>query len=345
MSSNPIIPDAKNIAQNEYANNKLPEVLPDNFIRSLTAGNKKCKNLMNGLVGIKCDEHSIDENNNSLVNYPSTVPDIILVQEIIGVINNLEYFTETIKRDLHFFITKWNNGNRNYSHFNISLKEYQQTLGISSKEEARKKINTTLRVLIGCSIVIYNNNKLNYSATNIPIFEHLNYKKNVISIVFSKDFFESLKGINSVIWIHLIIYRLPLTVSLLYLRLMNLKKMRVNQYNENIISVSSLLASCTNLPSEEKANPDFTNRIRKPFEKGMDCLCKNEILKEWFYCHSDGTPLSEKELYEDRFFYKKFKTYYVRYTMNNNDEIRKVYLKSQKNKINHQNRVKKGKKS
>lgn len=31
--------------------------------------------------------------------------------------------------------------------------------------------------------------------------------------------------------------------------------------------------------------------------------------------------------------------------MNNNDEIRKVYLKSQKNKINHQNRVKKGKKS
>lgn len=37
----------------------------------------------------------------------------------------------------------------------------------------------------------------------------------------------------------------------------------------------------------------------------MNCLCENEILEEWVYCRSDGTPLSDKELYEDRFFFIK----------------------------------------
>ena len=125
---------------------------------------------------------------------------------------------------------------------------------------------------------------------------------------------------------------------------MNHKKMNVNKYNENIISVSSLLESCTSLPSEEKIEEDLTNRIKKPFEKGMERLEKEEILKEWYYCRSDGNRLSEKELREERFLYKKFKTYHVKYTMNNNDEIRKVYLKSLKNKKNYQDRVKNRKK-
>ena len=342
MSSNPIIPDAKDITQNEYANSKLPEALPDNFIRSPTAGNRQHKNIMNALYQIKCNEHTINEKK---VNYPSVVPNIMLVQEIIGVINGIEYFTEATKKDLHFFITTWNNGNRNYSDFYIPIEQYQRTFNIPSIEEARERIKTTVKVLISCSIIILNNSKSNYSATNFPMFKHLSYKKNIISVIFFEDFFQSLKGINSFVFINPTIYQLPPLPFLLYWRLMNHNKMNVNKHNENIISVASLLESCTNLPSEEKVKKDSTNRIKKPFEKGMNCLCENEILEEWVYCRSDGTPLSDKELYEDRFFYKKFKTYYVKYTMNNNDEIREVYLKSQKNKINHQNRVKKGKKS
>lgn len=146
------------------------------------------------------------------------------------------------------------------------------------------------------------------------------------------------------IFIDPIIYRLPPIPFLLYLRLINHKKMKVNQYNENIISVSSLLESCTSLPSEEKIEEHLTNRIRKPFQKGMERLCEDGILKEWHYCRSNGTPLSEKELYEDRFLYKKFKAYYVKYEMNNDDEIRKSYLQSQKNKQNYQNRAKNRKK-
>jgi hypothetical protein len=342
MSSNPIIPDAKNIAQNEYANNKLPEVLPDNFTRTLTAGNRQHKNLIHGIYHVKCNEHTINEKK---VNYPSVVPNIILVQEIIGVINGIEYFTETTKKELHFIITEWNNGNRNYPDFFIPIEKYQRTFNIPSIEQARERIKTTVKVLISCSIIILNNSKSNYSATNFPMFKHLNYKKNIISVIFFEDFFQSLKGTNSFVFIDSNIYQLPPIPFLLYWRLVNHRKMKVGQYNENIISVSSLLESCTSLPPEEIVEKDFTNRIKKPFEKGMNCLCEEKILKEWFYCRSNGTPLSDKELYEDRFFYKKFKTYYVRYTMNDHDEIRKVYFKSQKNKINHQNRVKKGQKS
>ena len=341
MSSNPIIPKAKDISQNEYTNSKLPEALPDNFIRSLTAGNRQHKNIMNGVNGIKCDERKIDENDSSLVNYPSTVPNIVLVQKIIDYYG---YFTESIKRELHFIITEWNNCNRNYFHLNIALERYQKIFNITSKEEARKRIKTTVKVLISCSIVIFNDNKSNYSATNIPIFKDIHYKRNIIIIVFSEDFSDILKGVNSSILINQVVYQLPLTAFFLYLRLMNHKKMNVNKYNENIISVSSLLESCTSLPSEEKIEEDLTNRIKKPFEKGMERLEKEEILKEWYYCRSDGNRLSEKELREERFLYKKFKTYHVKYTMNNNDEIRKVYLKSLKNKKNYQDRVKNRKK-
>lgn len=191
MSSIPIIPKAKDIAKDEYKNN--------NLIRTPTAGNRKHKNIMNAMYGTKCNERTIDERDNSLVNYPSTVPNIFLVQKII---DYFDYFTESIKRDLHFVITEWNNGNRNYSHFNIPLEQYQKTLGIPSKEEARKKINTTLNILISCSLVIKDNNESNYSysAINIPIFQYLNYKKNVISLIFHKDFFELLKGVHSFIF-------------------------------------------------------------------------------------------------------------------------------------------------
>ncbi len=338
MSSNPIIPKAKDIAKDEYENN--------NLIRTLTAGNKKHRNIMNAISGVKCNERTTDENNSS-VNYPSVVSNIKLVQKIIGVINGIEYFTEATKRDLHFLITTWNNYNRNYRDFSIPIEHYQETFNIPSIEEARERIKTTARVLISCGIIIFNDNKSDYSATNIPMFQHISYRKNIISVIFLEDFFNSLKGIHSFIFIDPIFYRLPPTSALLYLRLINHKKMNVNKYNENIISVSSLLESCTSLPSEDKIKEDLTNRIRKPFQKGMERLCEDGILKEWHYCRSNGTPLSEKELYEDRFLYKKFKTYYVKYEMNNKayeNELKKLYLQSQKNKQNYQNRAKNRKK-
>jgi hypothetical protein len=339
MSSNLIIPKAKDIAKDEYENN--------NLIRTPTAGNRKHKNIMNAMYGTKCNERTIDERDNSLVNYPSTVPNIFLVQKIIGVINGIEYFTEATKKDLHFVITTWNNCNRNYFDFSIPIEHYQRTFNIPSIEEARERIKITARILISCSIIILDNSKSNYSVTNFPMFKHFNYKKNVINVVFFEDFFNSLKGINSFIFIDPIFYRLPSTSSLLYWRLINHKKMNVNKYNENIISVSSLLESCTSLPSEDKIKENLTNRIKKPFQKGMERLCEDGILKEWHYCRSNGTPLSEKELYEDRSLYKKFKTYYVKYEMNNKayeNELKKLYLQSQKNKQNYQNRAKNRKK-
>lgn len=303
--------------------------LSNNFTRSLTAGPE---NYLNGLLGIKCNEGTIGHSN-SIMNYPSTVNNITLVLKII---NSINYFTESEKRDLHIFITEWNNGSRNYPDFNISLEKYQKVLRIPSKEEARKKLKKTLDVLIRCSLIIQNDkNKSNYSNMSIPIFYSSSYKKNVIKLVFSDTFFSLLKNTNSFVIINQILFKMPINKSTAYhlaWRLINHNKMNVNKHNENIIPVASLIESCPTFPSEEKVENDLTNRVRKPFEKYMEYLCEIGILNEWIYCYSDGIPLSSKELDKNRLFYKKFKSYHVKFIMKDRDEISKAYLLSLKNK-------------
>jgi len=217
--------------------------LPGNFIRTITAGLNNNTNYINGLLGIRCNEGTISHST-SVVNYPSIVNNITLVLNIIDSVN---YFTESEKRDLHIFINEWNNGSRNYPDFNFTLKRYQEILNISSKEEARKKIKKSLDVLSRCSIFIRNDRgKLNYSNINIPIFYSNSYKKNVISLIFSDTFFMLLKETRSFVLINQILFQIPINKSTavhLYWRLVNHNKMNINKHNECIIPVLSLIES------------------------------------------------------------------------------------------------------
>ncbi len=334
--SNLLIPNAKDIAKDEYS--VLSTNLSGNFTRTITAGPNNNANYINGLLGVRCHEGTISHSS-SIVNYPSTVSNITLVLNIIDSVN---YFTESEKRDLHIFINEWNSGSRNYPDFNIALKRYQEILNIPSKEEARKKIKKTLDVLSRCSLFIRNDkSKLNYSNINIPIFYSTSYKKNVISLMFSNNFFTLLKETRSFVIINQILFQIPINKSTavhLYWRLANHNRMNINKHNESIIPVSSLIESCSTFPSEAKIENDFTNRIRKPFEKYMEYLCEIGILNEWTYCYSNGLPLNDKDLNnKNRLFYNKFKSYHVKFILKNGNEIKEAYLYSEQNRKKYKN--------
>lgn len=302
------------------------DVATDKYYRTLTGG---YSNFFNGINGIRCDEGKHDL---GTITYPSTIDNITLVLKLI---DSLRYFTEKVKRDLNIAITEWNSTGRYYPDVTLSLERYMQIKGLTNKKEAIQDIKKSLDVLIHSSIFIQKeHSKSNFSNINIPIFAGTSYRRGIIRYQFTDIFLKLLRETTSFIIVHEILFRIPINKSTAYhlaWRLINHSRMNVNKQNEDIIPVFSLLESCPTFPREENVINNLTNQIRKPFEKSLDYLCEIGILNEWTYCYSDGTPLSDKELNETRFFYEKFKNYHVKFIMADWDEPRQEFLKHQKN--------------
>jgi hypothetical protein len=309
----------------------LLDIATDKYYRTLTGG---YSNFFNGINGIRCDEgkHNI-HNNLGTITYPSTIDNVTLVLKLI---DSLRYFTEKVKRDLNIAITEWNSTGRYYPDVTLSLERYMQIKGLTNKKETIQDIRKSLDVLIHSSIFIQKeHSKSNFSNINIPIFSSISYRRGIIRYEFTDIFLKLLRETTSFIIVHEILFRIPINKSTAYhlaWRLINHSRMNVNKRNEDTIPVFSLLESCPTFPREENVINNLTNQIRKPFEKSLDYLCEIGILKEWTYCYSDGTPLSDKELNATRFFYEKFKSYHVKFIMKDWDKPREVYLKYLKNK-------------
>lgn len=66
----------------------------------------------------------------------------------------------------------------------------------------------------------------------------------------------------------------------------------------NRISIPALLA-VTDLPSYEEVQATdrghWAERIKEPFEKALDELTKEKIIKDWEYTHAKGVPLTDEE--------------------------------------------------
>ena len=74
------------------------------------------------------------------------------------------------------------------------------------------------------------------------------------------------------------------------------KNMNIGKKNEDIIAVKTLLAVAPNLPSYEEVmetDRHLDQRIIQPFERDMNAL---EDTLTWTYCHSNNSPLTDKEL-------------------------------------------------
>jgi hypothetical protein len=87
----------------------------------------------------------------------------------------------------------------------------------------------------------------------------------------------------------------------------------------NIISVKSLLEACrTVIKSHDdvaKTDRHFERRIIKPLEKALDSLQEIGVIKNWHYCNSKKTPLTDPQL--DTGDYKTFIKQYVYFEMEN----------------------------
>lgn len=86
-------------------------------------------------------------------------------------------------------------------------------------------------------------------------------------------------------------------------RLQEHYKMNCRKANANIISVESLL-SCTDIiPDKEKLprSNSFVEKIVKPFERDLNALVDNKIIKSWNYINDEGEYLGKvnaKNFYE-----------------------------------------------
>jgi len=82
------------------------------------------------------------------------------------------------------------------------------------------------------------------------------------------------------------------------------------------ISIPSLLA-VTDLPTYEevqkKDRGHWISRIKEPFERALDTLTQEEILKDWRYTHAKGIDLTEEEAYSIT-RYEDFANLYLRFT-------------------------------
>lgn len=84
----------------------------------------------------------------------------------------------------------------------------------------------------------------------------------------------------------------------------------------NRISIPTLLAT-TDLPSykevQEKDRGHWAERIKEPFERALDVLTKEGILKSWEYTHAKGVPLSDEEA-QNITSYASFSKLYLLFT-------------------------------
>lgn len=69
----------------------------------------------------------------------------------------------------------------------------------------------------------------------------------------------------------------------------------------NIISVTSLLDACGDIPTFEEiqASKDrghWEQRIKTPLEKALDAAQESKVILSWEYCNGKGTPLDDRQI-------------------------------------------------
>lgn len=183
----------------------------------------------------------------------------------------------------------------------LPLDEYMAKRGLKDKKEARKQATDDLETLFNAKISFKEKRKKGQEQDfhDIRIIDSKGIRKGIINVSFGTAFYNILLGYPimsypSQLWT-LNSKRNPNSFYLLR-KIAEHKNMNIGKKNEDIIAVKTLLAVAPNLPSYEEVmetDRHLDQRIIQPFERDMNAL---EDTLTWTYCHSNNSPLTDKEL-------------------------------------------------
>ncbi|MBR0074131.1 MAG: hypothetical protein IJP96_00040 [Synergistaceae bacterium] len=206
------------------------------------------------------------------------------------------------KKLLDELMIKFTEGNGKSLVVNLSLDEHMTIRGLKDEKEARKQVKEDLETLSNMTLTF--NQKIDGKPKdfiNLKIIGTHGIKNGIISAAFDIGFHELILKYQPMpipqAFLALNDNRNP-NAYLLGRRISLHKNMNYGSKNEDIISVSTLLETCPNVPTkEEVAQKDrmYKQKIIEPFEAGMNALEGTEIFT-WEYCHSKGEPLTDEEL-------------------------------------------------
>ncbi len=220
---------------------------------------------------------------------------------------------------LDALLMKFAEGNNNKQIIEISLEEYMKMRGITDETKARKQVKEDLDAL--ASMTANFTEKVNGKKKDFVRLKFIGthgIKKGVIFATLDLAF-------------HALLVKYPvMPMPRIFLALKDNhnpnayhlgrrialhKRMNYGKSNADIISVFTLLDACPNLADYEeiykKQKSSYKEKIIEPFERDMDALEETGVFS-WRYCHSNGLPLSDKEL--EKLNYEVFKNLLVKIT-------------------------------
>lgn len=212
-------------------------------------------------------------------------------------------------------MTKFTDGNEKSLIVNIPLSEHMTQRGLKDEKEARKQVKEDLETLSKITLSFKQEIEgKRKDFLNLKIIGSHGIKNGVIMATLDAAFHELILKYQV----------MPMHRSFLALsdkynpnsyhlgrRIALHKNMNYGKTNEDLISVLTLLDACPNLANHEEiynhGKSDYKRRIIEPFERDMNAL---EEVFTWEYCHSNGLPLSDKEL--ENFNYDVFKNLLIK---------------------------------
>lgn len=194
----------------------------------------------------------------------------------------------------------------------LDVDSYMETCGLKDKKTVRQQLKEDSNVLfnsyIECKETRYisepgkKGRKKETVHFKLRIFDKVEFKHGgQVEISFSMEIAKYLQGayimpypdsiyrINS----HLRPHSYYLARKIAEHHNMNAKKT-----NANLISVSTLLAACPDIPSYDEVistSKHVTKLIIAPFERDLNALVEAGVLISWKYCNSNGTSLTEEQ--------------------------------------------------
>lgn len=188
----------------------------------------------------------------------------------------------------------------------LPLKKYMELRGLKDEKKLRKQVDEDLETLFNITISgrqkLKNGQSFNYFDMRLVIDKSI--KNGVIQCTFHPDFYNHMKNCPVMPY-----HRKLLAIDDKYYRhayyfhrqLLEHMNMNYGKFNQNIISVATLLAAAPEMPSYEeisKGDRHYDKRIIKPFEENMNKLEELELIK-WEYCNINGLPLTDTQLNMD----------------------------------------------
>jgi len=217
-------------------------------------------------------------------------------------IKNLSQVGSKLSSTVFYLLTalimQFNSSTRDKKQVLLSVTNYQELRGVTSKKKLLEQIRDDLNLLssfyISYKFIKRNSKKCN-SFYNVRLIQGWGCTNDNITISFSDEFYEHLKNNTYPMPFHKEIFKLnPKTsAQTLGFYLFYLYNMNHDKKNANVVSVRSMLEHCPTIPSKDKAYPKLNQKIVEPFERALEAL---QGILRWHYTNAKKEPLTQEQL-------------------------------------------------